>query len=230
MWRFRIDPFRCTGELVKRTPETADYYRGNPRIRVNPRPYIDYLLLTMIYVRQTPPPSQDYKVVFSRNRSSPLLRPMASSPYSRPYQRHSDPLSTQQQQSYMSYPSDQEPTTAKPSDSTQKPESKPQATFLTKLYACVSNSFISSINFLSGTSLLERPENHHMIRWDPAGEHIIVERPEQLALHLLPSIYRQSRFASFSRQLNVRASIHSAIIFSYNILTDLWLHAQGQPS
>lgn len=42
-----------------------------------------------------------------------------------------------------------------------------------------------------------------MIRWDPAGEHIIVERPEQLALHVLPSIYRQSRFASFSRQLNI---------------------------
>ncbi|KAF9246959.1 HSF-type DNA-binding-domain-containing protein [Melanogaster broomeanus] len=67
-----------------------------------------------------------------------------------------------------------------------KSETKPQATFLTKLYA-----------------LLERPENHHMIRWDPAGEHIIVERPEQLALHVLPSIYRQSRFASFSRQLNI---------------------------
>jgi hypothetical protein len=42
-----------------------------------------------------------------------------------------------------------------------------------------------------------------MIRWDAAGEHIVVERPEQLALHVLPSIYRQSRFASFSRQLNV---------------------------
>ncbi|KAI0786357.1 hypothetical protein C8Q75DRAFT_268829 [Abortiporus biennis] len=42
-----------------------------------------------------------------------------------------------------------------------------------------------------------------MIRWDPAGEHIIVERPEQLALHVLPSVYRQSRFASFSRQLNI---------------------------
>ncbi|KIL68140.1 hypothetical protein M378DRAFT_8823 [Amanita muscaria Koide BX008] len=68
----------------------------------------------------------------------------------------------------------------------QKSDSKPQATFLTKLYA-----------------LLERPENHHMIRWDPAGEYIIVERPEQLALHVLPSIYRQSRFASFSRQLNI---------------------------
>ncbi|KAF8205128.1 HSF-type DNA-binding-domain-containing protein [Pholiota molesta] len=67
-----------------------------------------------------------------------------------------------------------------------KSEAKPQATFLTKLY-----------------NLLERPENQHMIRWDPAGEHIIVERPEQLALHVLPSIYRQSRFASFSRQLNI---------------------------
>ncbi|TFY79400.1 hypothetical protein EWM64_g4613 [Hericium alpestre] len=74
------------------------------------------------------------------------------------------------------------------SDPPQQPksDSKPQATFLTKLYA-----------------LLERSENHHMIRWDPAGEHIIVERPEQLALHVLPSIYRQSRFASFSRQLNI---------------------------
>ena len=56
------------------------------------------------------------------------------------------------------------------------------------------------------SSLLERPENRHMIRWDPAGEHIIVERPEQLALHVLPSVYRQSRFASFSQQLNVSIS------------------------
>lgn len=48
-----------------------------------------------------------------------------------------------------------------------------------------------------------------MIRWDPAGDHIIVERPEQLALHVLPSVYRQSRFASFSRQLNVsRLHLH----------------------
>ncbi|KAF8319558.1 uncharacterized protein EI90DRAFT_2629997 [Cantharellus anzutake] len=42
-----------------------------------------------------------------------------------------------------------------------------------------------------------------MIRWDAKGEQIIVERPEQLALHVLPSVYRQSRFASFSRQLNI---------------------------
>ncbi|KAG2043025.1 HSF-type DNA-binding-domain-containing protein [Suillus americanus] len=85
---------------------------------------------------------------------------------------------------------DSPPTSLKVHEQQQPPppksEAKPQATFLTKLYA-----------------LLERPENHHMIRWDPAGEHIIVERPEQLALHVLPSIYRQSRFASFSRQLNI---------------------------
>lgn len=79
----------------------------------------------------------------------------------------------------------QESPTAPKQDGLSQP-AKPQATFLTKLYA-----------------LLERPENHHMIRWDPAGEHIIVERPEQLALHVLPSVYRQSRFASFSRQLNI---------------------------
>lgn len=50
-----------------------------------------------------------------------------------------------------------------------------------------------------------------MIRWDSAGEHIIVERPEQLALHVLPSVYRQSRFASFSRQLNVSRSVYRVI-------------------
>jgi hypothetical protein len=51
-----------------------------------------------------------------------------------------------------------------------------------------------------------------MIRWDAAGEHIIVERPEQLALHVLPSVYRQSRFASFSRQLNVRALLPQRVV------------------
>ncbi|KAI0036086.1 HSF-type DNA-binding-domain-containing protein [Vararia minispora EC-137] len=81
-------------------------------------------------------------------------------------------------------PVDSSPQPSSPLSS--KPDTKPQATFLTKLYA-----------------LLERPENQHMIRWDAAGEHIIVERPEQLALHVLPSVYRQSRFASFSRQLNI---------------------------
>jgi len=88
-----------------------------------------------------------------------------------------------------------------------KPEAKPQATFLTKLYASVPFFSPSCLELIHRTkSLLERQENQHMIRWDPAGEHIIVERPEQLALHVLPSIYRQSRFASFSRQLNVCSS------------------------
>ncbi|KAF8761227.1 heat shock factor [Rhizoctonia solani] len=80
---------------------------------------------------------------------------------------------------------DGDATPPKSADS-QKLETKPQATFLTKLYAYAP----------------ERPEYQSMIRWDAAGEQIIVERPEQLALHVLPSIYRQSRFASFSRQLN----------------------------
>lgn len=72
-----------------------------------------------------------------------------------------------------------------------------------------------------------------MIRWDPKGEQIIVERPEQLALHVLPSIYRQSRFASFSRQLNVRlsylgASRRTCSNKSVVLVADLWLHAQSQ--
>ena len=68
-----------------------------------------------------------------------------------------------------------------------------------------------------------------MIRWDPAGEHIIVERPEQLALHVLPSIYRQSRFASFSRQLNV---CRPTFLFSVSAdpAPDLRVHAQSEPA
>jgi len=92
---------------------------------------------------------------------------------------------TDSQQSHLHGPHDHRDAAQKQPEP-PKTESKPQATFLTKLYA-----------------LLERPENHHMIRWDAAGDHIIVEKPEQLALHVLPSIYRQSRFASFSRQLNI---------------------------
>ena len=73
-----------------------------------------------------------------------------------------------------------------------------------------------------------------MIRWDPAGEHIIVERPEQLALHVLPSVYRQSRFASFSRQLNVSFLVFSTStprtpLIAVRAPPDLWVHAQGQP-
>ncbi|WVR05427.1 hypothetical protein IAU60_002442 [Kwoniella sp. DSM 27419] len=61
-----------------------------------------------------------------------------------------------------------------------------QPTFLTKLYG-----------------LLEQPEYQHIIRWDNSGETIIIERPDELANKILPVVYRQSRFASFSRQLNI---------------------------
>ncbi len=81
---------------------------------------------------------------------------------------------------------------------------------------------------LTSPSLLERPENQHMIRWDPAGEHIIVERPEQLALHVLPSIYRQSRFASFSRQLNVGLLLFLPTPNHEPFSADLRFYAQSQ--
>ncbi|CAE6423502.1 unnamed protein product [Rhizoctonia solani] len=111
---------------------------------------------------------------------SPQIYPPAL-PQSQPAHSHSQSHS----QSPEHDEQDGDATPPKSADA-QKLETKPQATFLTKLYA-----------------LLERPEYQSMIRWDAAGEQIIVERPEQLALHVLPSIYRQSRFASFSRQLNI---------------------------
>ncbi|WVW82775.1 hypothetical protein I302_104786 [Kwoniella bestiolae CBS 10118] len=68
----------------------------------------------------------------------------------------------------------------------QKKVEGKQPTFLTKLFG-----------------LLEQPEYHHIIRWDETGEAIIIENPEELAEKILPVVYRQSRFASFSRQLNI---------------------------
>lgn len=50
-----------------------------------------------------------------------------------------------------------------------------------------------------------------IIRWDEIGEVIIIEKPEELAEKILPLIYRQSRFASFSRQLNVSLPIGSDV-------------------
>ncbi|TYJ58087.1 hypothetical protein B9479_001183 [Cryptococcus floricola] len=67
----------------------------------------------------------------------------------------------------------------------KKAEGK-QPTFLTKLY-----------------SLLGDEATSHIIRWDESGENIIIENPEELADKILPVVYRQSRFASFSRQLNI---------------------------
>ncbi|WWC60815.1 uncharacterized protein I303_103391 [Kwoniella dejecticola CBS 10117] len=61
-----------------------------------------------------------------------------------------------------------------------------QPTFLTRLFG-----------------ILEQEEYQHIIRWDETGEAIIIENPEELAEKILPVIYRQSRFASFSRQLNI---------------------------
>ncbi|EIW66315.1 hypothetical protein TREMEDRAFT_65586 [Tremella mesenterica DSM 1558] len=44
---------------------------------------------------------------------------------------------------------------------------------------------------------------HEIIRWDKDESTIIIEKPEELADKILPLVYKQSRFASFSRQLNI---------------------------
>ncbi|KAI0637819.1 HSF-type DNA-binding-domain-containing protein [Trametes polyzona] len=134
-------------------------------------------------------PDQPYSQLSSNNPVYPpqLLPSQQQSAISDAQNAHSADAHSQSPQRESQSPKQEDNAVVpKQEGAPQQQPAKPQATFLTKLYA-----------------LLERPENHHMIRWDPAGEHIIVERPEQLALHVLPSVYRQSRFASFSRQLNI---------------------------
>ncbi|GMK54049.1 hypothetical protein CspeluHIS016_0106350 [Cutaneotrichosporon spelunceum] len=80
----------------------------------------------------------------------------------------------------------------------QKKADGKQATFLTKLYQWVANGRI-----VIDCRLLEDPQNHRIIRWDETGTLIIIERPDELAEKILPQVYRQTRFASFSRQLNI---------------------------
>ncbi len=68
-----------------------------------------------------------------------------------------------------------------------------------------------------------------MIHWDHDGTQIIIEQPGELESKVLPLVYKQSRFASFSRQLNVRpahATPHHALIPG----SDLRLDAEGVPS
>ena len=62
------------------------------------------------------------------------------------------------------------------------------------------------------------------MRWDEIGEVIIIEKPEELAEKILPLVYRQSRFASFSRQLNVSLPRD---VMSAKLTEDLRLHAQS---
>lgn len=60
---------------------------------------------------------------------------------------------------------------------------------------------VSTLSFL--VPILTRSQ---IIRWDETGDLIIIERPDELADKILPQVYRQTRFASFSRQLNVSMS------------------------
>ena len=141
--------------------------------------------------RPPPPPSSTRPSSSPPSPPSRTPRPPTPTP-TRPRASPSRPSRTARpRQNKMAPPSS--------SPRSPRPPSSPSSTRTSPPDASASCTACSRLS-----RLLERPENHHMIRWDPAGEHIIVERPEQLALHVLPSVYRQSRFASFSRQLNVR--------------------------
>ncbi|WOO80900.1 Transcription factor prr1 [Vanrija pseudolonga] len=109
------------------------------------------------------------------------------SAYSQPLLPAQGNLAPQQQEDdrWYSQPPDPTRSPTKRGKGQKKADGK-QATFLTKLY-----------------NILEQPEYNHIIRWDQTGETIIIERPEELADKILPIVYRQSRFASFSRQLNI---------------------------
>lgn len=56
---------------------------------------------------------------------------------------------------------------------------------------------------------------------------IVIEKPDELADKVLPLVYRQSRFASFSRQLNVSELFSPRRPSAYTGL-DLRIHAKGQ--
>lgn len=42
-----------------------------------------------------------------------------------------------------------------------------------------------------------------ILHWDREGRQIIIQDAKALEAHLLPLVFKQSKFASFSRQLNV---------------------------
>jgi hypothetical protein len=50
---------------------------------------------------------------------------------------------------------------------------------------------------------LSNPAYHHILHWDTDGRQIVIRKPRELEAHILPLVYKQSKFASFSRQLNV---------------------------
>jgi hypothetical protein len=75
-----------------------------------------------------------------------------------------------------------------------------QPTFLTKLYAILEAPEYNHVSLSTSVQFLA---DIQIIRWDEAGTMITIDNPEELSKQILPLVYRQSRFASFSRQLNV---------------------------
>lgn len=42
-----------------------------------------------------------------------------------------------------------------------------------------------------------------LLHWSEDGKQVVIEKPLELEATVLPRIYKQSKFSSFSRQLNV---------------------------
>lgn len=73
-------------------------------------------------------------------------------------------------------------------------------------------------------SILSNPAYRHILHWGDEGRQIIIRKPKDLESHILPLIYKQSKFASFSRQLNVSPPVCMANLA--DVRSDLWFHAQ----
>lgn len=52
-------------------------------------------------------------------------------------------------------------------------------------------------------TLLEDPNNSHLITWSPSGDSFIVLQPDAFARELLPTVFKHNNYTSFVRQLNI---------------------------
>ena len=115
------------------------------------------------------------------------------------------PISTSEPDPYY-YPSfATPPRPAKKKAAAKKADGK-QPTFLTKLYAILETPEYHHVSLTRRSATAgpcARTDSLQIIRWDEEGTVIVIEKPDELADKILPLVYRQSRFASFSRQLNV---------------------------
>lgn len=64
-----------------------------------------------------------------------------------------------------------------------------------------------------------------LLHWDAEGRQIVIQDSKAMEVHVLPMVYKQSKFASFSRQLNVGRMSKGWVTFADDTL-DLRVYAQ----